>query len=77
MQASDGKVVTVQHSSDDNDDAVDFKKSIAAAFQANFKGTKLEEEYDPQSDHIAHYRYARQILLQAYIISESKLNVVT
>ena len=49
--------MSVQHASDDSDDAVDLKKSIAAAFQANFKGTEEEEEDDPQSDHIAHYRY--------------------
>ena len=49
--------MSVHHASDENNDAVDFKKSIAAAFQANFKGTEQEEEDDPQSDHIAHYRY--------------------
>ena len=57
MQASDGKIVAVHHAVDETDDAVDFKKSVAAAFQANFKGTEQEEEDDPQSDHIAHYRY--------------------
>ena len=56
MQTSDGKIVAVHHASDEKNDAVDFKKSIAAAFQANFKGTEQEEEDDPQSDHIAHYR---------------------
>ena len=35
----------------------DFKKAIAAAFQANFKGTEEEEEIDPQSKHISHYRW--------------------
>ena len=57
MQTRDGKIVAVHHASDEISDAVDFKKSIAAAFQANFKGTEQEEEDDPQSDHIAHYRY--------------------
>ena len=56
MQTSDGKVIAVQHRKDESSDAVDFKKSVAAAFQANFKGTEQEEEDDPQSDHIAHYR---------------------
>ena len=56
MQTSDGKIVAVYHASNEANDAVDLKKSIAAAFQANFKGTKEEEEDDPQSDHIAHYR---------------------
>jgi hypothetical protein len=49
--------VAVHHANDESSDAVDFKKSIAAAFQANFKGTEREEEDDPQSDHVSHYRY--------------------
>ena len=49
--------MAVHHASDENNESVDFKKSIAAAFQANFKGTEQEEEDDPQSDHSAHYRY--------------------
>ena len=32
------------------------RNQYAAAFQANFKGTEQEEEDDPQSDHISHYR---------------------
>ena len=42
-----------------NDDAngINFKKSIAAAFQANFKGTSEEEETDPQSKHVSHYKW--------------------
>ena len=57
MQASGGKILAVHHAIDENDDAVDLKKSVAAAFQANFNGTELEEEDDPQSDHVSHYRY--------------------
>lgn len=56
MQTDDGKVASVQHASDEKESAVDLKKSIAAAFQANFRGTEEEIESDPQSDHIAHYR---------------------
>ena len=56
MQVHDGKIVAVHHAVDENEDAVDLKKSIATAFQANFKGTEHEEEEDAQSDHIAHYR---------------------
>ena len=55
--------MSVHHASDENNDAVDFKKSIAAAFQANFKGTEQEEEDDPQSDHIAHYRYIFDVFI--------------
>ena len=46
------KVVSVFHSRNENLEAVNFKKSIAAAFQANFKGTTQEEETDSQSKHI-------------------------
>jgi hypothetical protein len=63
VQTSDGKIVAVHHANDQSSDAVDFKKSIAAAFQANFRGTEQEEEDDPQSDHISHYRYTIYTLL--------------
>lgn len=56
VQTEDGKVVAVHHAIDENESAIDLKKSIAAAFQANFRGTEEEKESDPQSDHIAHYR---------------------
>ena len=80
MQTSDGKIVAVYHSRDENNDAVDFKKSIAAAFQANFKGTEQEEEDDPQSDHIAHYRCI--LVLHAIVIMyrqkfDSTINILT
>ena len=56
VQTTEGKVATVFHSGNDNPEAVNLKKSIAAAFQANFRGTEEEEEIDPQSMHISHYR---------------------
>lgn len=55
VQNSHGKVVAVYHSPSDNDQAVMFKKGIAAAFQANFRGTNEEEETDPGSSHTSHY----------------------
>ena len=58
IQQDDGKVVAVQHATNESDDAINFKKAIVAAFQANFKGTTDEEETDTQSSHHAHYRYA-------------------
>ena len=57
VQTEDGKVVAIQHAANESDEAANFKKAIAAAFQANFKGTSNEEEVDTQSYHIAHYRY--------------------
>ena len=56
MQTSDGKVPAVFYSEPQSDTMLNFKKSIAAAFQANFKGTDTEEEVDPQSMHRAHYK---------------------
>ena len=56
VQTGEGKVVAIYHSKEDHPSAVNIKKSIAAAFQANFKGTDTEEEVDPQSIHTSHYR---------------------
>ena len=44
------------HSQGENADAVNFKKGIAAAFQANLRGTLEETEIDPNSKHMSHYR---------------------
>ena len=63
VQTDDGKVVAVQHAPNDSDDTVNFKKAIAAAFQANFKQTPSEEETDIQSHHNAHYRYCNARLI--------------
>ena len=57
VQTEEGKVVATYHSKEDHPSAVNIKKSIAAAFQANFKGTDTEEEVDLQSVHTSHYRY--------------------
>lgn len=56
VQTEDGKVVAVQHPCQENAEVVNFKKNIAAAFQANFKGTTDEEEEDTMSLHHSHYR---------------------
>ena len=56
VQTEDGKVLAVYHATGEKDFAINLKKSIAAAFQANFKGSKEEKEIDPQSVHISHYR---------------------
>ena len=56
VQTVEGKVATVSYASTEDLQAVNLKKSIAAAFQANFKETEEEEEIDPQSTHISHYR---------------------
>ncbi len=50
-------MVAVYHSRDDKPEIVNLKKSVAASFQSNFKQTEDEEEDDPQSKHVSHYRY--------------------
>ena len=57
VQTADGKVVAVEHPPKENAEVVNFKKGIAAAFQANFKGTKEEEEEDTSSLHRSSYRF--------------------
>lgn len=56
VQTSDGKVVSVVHSQNEDNHIVNFKKGIAAAFQTNFRGTAEEIEIDSQSRHQSHYR---------------------
>lgn len=56
LQTEDGKVVEVYYPREELAEVVNFKKSIAAAFQANFKRTEEEEEIDPQSKHKSHYK---------------------
>ena len=57
VQVENGHVVEVFYEEDSNPEGVNLKKSIAAAFQANFQNQEEEEEEDPQSSHMAHYRY--------------------
>ena len=55
-QSTTGKIVGVFYPKDEKH-IINLKKSIAASFQANFKGTTKEEERDSQSFHRSHYRY--------------------
>ena len=48
--------MSVHYNQDESAHIVNFKKGIAAAFQANFKNTYIEEEEDTQSKHYARYR---------------------
>ena len=56
VQAENGRVVEISYEEDSHPEGVNLKKSIAAAFQANFQNQEEEEEEDPQSLHVAHYR---------------------
>ena len=55
VQSYTGKIPAVYHPDSEPAHVISLKKSIAAAFQANFKGTEEEEEIDPQSQHKSHY----------------------
>ena len=56
VQAENGRVVEISYEEGSDPEGVNLKKSIAAAFQANFQNQEEEEEEDPQSVHVAHYR---------------------
>ena len=56
IQVENGCVVEISYEEDSHPEGVNLKKSIAAAFQANFQNQEEEEEEDPQSVHVAHYR---------------------
>ena len=56
VQTEDGKIVSVHHNPNERAQVVNFKKGIAAAFQANFKHTSVEVEEDTQSKHYSQYR---------------------
>ena len=56
VQTEDGKIVSVHHDPNERSQIVNFKKGIAAAFQANFKNTHVEVEEDTQSKHHSRYR---------------------
>ena len=55
VQGEDGKVLSVYHDPSEKTEIANYKKGIAAAFQANFKNTEVEVEEDTQSKHYAHY----------------------
>ena len=55
IQTEDGSIVDVRYSREEDSEVINTKKAIVSAFQANFKGTKVKEEADPQSLHKAHY----------------------
>ena len=55
VQTQDGSVPAVLHSREENSEVLNVKKAIASAFQANFLGTGVKEEADPQSTHKAEY----------------------
>lgn len=57
IQTQDGKIASVYRHSNEATEVTNFKKGIAAAFQANFKNTQVELEEDTQSKHYSRYSY--------------------
>lgn len=57
VQTEDGSIPATFYSREEDEETINTKKSIVSAFQANFLGTKVKEEADPQSMHMAEYRY--------------------
>lgn len=55
IRDKDGEVLNVLHPHDENIGVVNLKKTIASAFQANFKKTGTKIESDSQSKHKSHY----------------------
>ena len=57
VQTEDGSIPVTRYSREEDPEVINIKKAVVSAFQANFKGTKVKEEADPQSHHKAEYTY--------------------
>ena len=57
MQTQSGSIVSIHYSPTEDEEAINVKKGIAGAFQANFDNQEKVEEVDPSSSHVSHYRY--------------------
>ncbi len=55
VRNANGKIPLVFHPIDEKTDIINFKKTIASTFQANFAKTQAQEESDSQSNHTSHY----------------------
>ena len=64
VQTEDGSIPATYYSREEDGETVNTKKAIVSAFQANFLGTKVKEEADPQSIHMAVYRYLVHLLCE-------------
>ena len=56
MQADNGSIVSIHYHPTKNEEAVNVKRGITSAFQANFDYQEEVVELDPGSSHISHYR---------------------
>ena len=57
VQTENGKIVSIHYSPTEDEDAINVKRGITGAFQANFDNQKEVVESDPGSSHISHYEY--------------------
>ena len=57
VQTEDGSIPVTRFSREEDREIVNIKKAVVSAFQANFEGTNVKEEADPQSLHTAEYTY--------------------
>ena len=57
VQTGNGKIVSIHYSPTKDEEAINVKRGITGAFQANFDNQKEVEESDPGSSHVSHYRY--------------------
>ena len=55
VQTEDGSIPVTLFSREEDQQVINIKKAIVSAFQANFGGTRMKEEADPQSLHMAEY----------------------
>ena len=56
VQTKNGKIVSIHYSPTEDEEAINVKRGITGAFQANFDNQEEVEETDPGSTHISHYR---------------------
>ena len=57
VQTEEGSIPVTRFSREEEREIVNIKKAVVSAFQANFEGTSVKEEADPQSLHTAEYTY--------------------
>ena len=60
VQTEDGSIPVTRFSREEDREIVNIKKAVVSAFQANFEGTNVKEEADPQSLHTAEYTYVSE-----------------
>lgn len=59
VQTKNGRIMSIHYSPNGNEEAINVKRGITGAFQANFDNKKEVEELDPGSSHVSHYSFAK------------------